>query len=104
MYEATLEDGPTTNNTLESWNRTWNSLNGKNSNIWKVISNFVKQEAEARRMMLMEAADYDTHGNTGRKRNSEAYKARVKSIVTRFGVLPDQGYLQQIAAELSKGS
>ena len=38
----------------------------------------------------MEAADYDTHGNTGRKRNSEAYKARVKSIVTRLGVLPDE--------------
>ena len=54
--------------------------------------------------MLMEAADYDTHGNTGRKRNSEAYKARVKSIVTRFVVLQDEGYLQQIAAELSKGS
>ena len=55
----------------------------------------------------MEAADYDTHGNTGRKRNSEAYKARVKSIVTRLGVLPRptvEGYLQQIAAEKSKGS
>ena len=37
--------------------------------------------------MLMEAADYDTHGNTGRKRNSEAYKARVKSIVTAGGGL-----------------
>ena len=103
MYEATLEDGPTTNNTLESWNRTWNSLNGKHPNLWKVLSNFVKQEAEARRMLLMEAADYDTHNNTGRKRNSEAYKARVKSIVSKFGVLPDAGYLQQIAHELSKG-
>ena len=62
------------------WNRKWNGLNGKHPNIWKVISNFVKQEAEARRMMLMEAADYDTHSNTGRKRNSEAYKARVNPL------------------------
>ena len=35
------------------WNRKWNGLNGKHPNIWKVISNFVKQEAEARRMMLI---------------------------------------------------
>ena len=51
---------------------------------------FFKQKAESRRMLLMEAADYNTHGNTGRKRN----KARVKSIVNKFGVLPDEGYLQ----------
>ena len=35
--------------------------------------------------------------------NLEAYKARVKSIVTSFSILPDKGYLQQIAHELSKG-
>ena len=56
QYNAVMEDKPQTNNSLERFNRTWNSLVGNNSSVWTVQDVFVKRDADARRNFLNNAA------------------------------------------------
>ena len=44
-----MQDGIQTNNYLESYNRTLNSLARKDSNVWIVQDLLIKQDADARR-------------------------------------------------------
>ena len=37
QYETILQGGPQTNNMLESYNRTFNSLVGANTNVWDFL-------------------------------------------------------------------
>jgi hypothetical protein len=104
MYEAILNDGVSTNNCLESFNRTLNSLVGIHTNVWKIIDTFKKQEAETRRVLLSNAAGRDMHGNTGRKESTRARHASLKLIVQQYGTIPDEAYLQQLAHELQRRS
>ena len=57
QFEAIQKDKlVSTNNNLESWNRTWNQLMGMKPNVWKVVEGFKDQEAESRRILLSNAA------------------------------------------------
>ena len=68
QYETTLADGISINNALELWNKGWNSLMGPHPNVWSVIGGFVRQEADARRQIMSNAADLDMRENSGRGR------------------------------------
>lgn len=102
QHESILNDGVSTNNCLESFNRTWNSQIGTHPNVWRVIDGFIKQEAEARRVLLSNSTGRDMSENTGRKEKTKSHHFRIKSVVLQFGTLPDRAFLQQIAAELQK--
>ena len=66
-FDSIMHDGTQTNNCLESYNRKWNSIAGKNSNVWAVQELFVKQESDARRAFLSNSTGQDCRNNTGRK-------------------------------------
>ena len=55
QYDAIMEDKVQTNNILEWFNRTWNSLVGTSSNVWTIQQACVKRDAEARRIFLINA-------------------------------------------------
>ena len=89
---SALEDnGHRTNNHLESFNRTLNSLVGTKPNIWGVLENFVSIEADSRRVFLNDAVGQDMHVNT----------EKLQLLVQSFGRCPDQEYIQKVAHILS---
>ena len=45
QYETILQGGPQTNNMLESYNRTLNSLVGAKTNVWDFLKLVISQEA-----------------------------------------------------------
>ena len=99
---VSANDGTATNNSLECFNRVWNSQVGPHPNVWKVIDAFIKTEAESRRILLSNAIGQDLHQNTGRKERTMANHQRLKLLAEQFGVLPDKEYLQQVAHQLQK--
>ena len=66
QHDECLADGISTNNALESFNRTWNSLLGPHPNIWKCINAMIRTEADTRRTLMSNATDLDMRDNTGR--------------------------------------
>ena len=48
-------------NSLECFNRVWNSQVGQHPNVWKVIDAFIKTELEYRRILLLNAIGKDLH-------------------------------------------
>ena len=86
-----------TNNALESFNRTWNRLCGMSPNIWKIMNIFNKVEADAHRSLLTNAMGRDGSGNSGRMADIEARQQAIKSIVENTAMLSEADYLQQLA-------
>ena len=82
-----MNDGIQTNNHLESYNRTWNRLAGKDSNIWAIQELFVKQEANARRSFLSNAVGQDTSANTGRKERSLDGRTRIEFLLGGYDTM-----------------
>ena len=97
QYEESLADGISTNNALESFNRTWNSMLGPHPNIWKCITAMIKTEADTRRTIMSNAADQDMRDNTGRKEAAAALKHKIKCVVEQYYNLPTRAYLDQLA-------
>ena len=81
QYTTVLEGGIETNNMLESFNRTWNSLSGYSPNVFAIQELFVKQDAEARRAYLSNAVGLDMATNSGRKQRLKDSRQRVKFVV-----------------------
>ena len=77
-HDSIMSGGIQTNNHLESYNRTWNKLAGKDSNVWVVQELFVKQEANARRSFIS------------------------KFILEGYTTLPKKVLLQMLSHELTK--
>ena len=96
-----INDDITTNNMLESFNRTWNSLSGKSPSVWKIQELFVKQEADSHRSFVNNARGNDLNTNTGRKQQSLTSKARIKFIVDSFETISSKEYLQTLAIEFN---
>ena len=101
QYEPILEDGPSTNNVLESWNRTWNMIASK-YNLWKIIQHLKKQDAEARRVLLSNTVGQDLHNNPGRKEFFVESRERLKRVVSQWAQIPESDFVSQIGAELAK--
>ena len=101
QYETTLADGISTNNALELWNKSWNSLMGPHPNVWSVIGGFVRQEADARRQIMSNAADLDMRENSGPRSLGEQARARIKSVVEEYEHLPMSAYLLKLAHLIS---
>ena len=102
MYQGIMvEDPVVTNNTLESWNRTWNQEMGSKPNIWRVIQGFVDKESETKRILVANAAGRDMNTNSGRKSLVQNHHRRIASIARQYITLPTAEYLALIAHELS---
>ena len=96
-HDSVLQDEIETNNFLESYNRTWNKLAGKDSNVWKVQELFVKQEANARRAFIANRTGLDMSTNTGRKERSLDRRAAVKFILDGYDILAKKDLLDMLA-------
>jgi len=70
---------------------------GPHPNIWIVIDYFVKQEAQARHVLINSAAGLGQSGNTGRKRKLEQRHAMIRATVKRFDDLSHSYYMKSIA-------
>ena len=104
QYETILQGGPQTNNMLESYNRTLNSLVGAKTNVWDFLKLVISQEANTRRVFLSNSVGQDLRGNTGRKQAALDNIQRIKYLVTSFNTTPPQEYIQMIGHELQRGS
>ena len=102
QYDAVKEDKSQTNNTLERFNRTWNSLVGNNSNVWTVQEAFVKRDSEARRNFMSNAVGQDLHHNTGGRQRSLDARERLKFVVDGFDAMPRSDYISILAHDLQK--
>ena len=92
-----MHDGTQTNNCLESYNRKWNSIAGKNSNVWAVQELFVKQESDARRAFLSNSTGQDCRNNTGRKEKSLDNRAKIKFIIDAYDTMPKDDLIRMLA-------
>ena len=101
-YDTVLNDGVATNNKLESFNRTWNSIIGFKKNVWHVHEQFVKQESEARRAYLANAVAADLHTNSGRKQKALDSLGRLKFVVSAYNTTPIKDYISILAHDLQK--
>ena len=102
QFEAIQKDKlVSTNNNLESWNRTWNQLMGMKPNVWKVVEGFKDQEAESRRILLSNAIGRDMTTNTGRLSLSRCHNERIRNLVMQYNTMPSKEYMQLVAHELS---
>ena len=101
-HESIGNDGVQTNNYLESYNRTWNSLAGKNSNVWVVQELFSKQEAETTRSFLSNSVGQDKSTNTGWKEWSLDGRTRIKVILGGYDSMPKGCTLTMLAHTMSK--
>ena len=75
---------------------------GPHPNVWAVIQGFIRQEADAHRQIMSNAADLDMRENTGRKSLGEQTRQQIKSVVAECVRLPPKAYLQKLAHILSK--
>ena len=74
---------------------------GPHPNVWAVIQGFIRQEADARRQIMSNAADLDLRENTGRCLG-EPTREQIKSVVGEYVHLPPIAYWQKLAHILSK--
>ena len=80
-YTTVLEGGIETNNMIESFNRTWNSLSGHSLNDFTIQELFVKQDAED---YLSNALCQDMVTNSDREKGSMDSRQRIKFVVEAF--------------------
>ena len=83
-FQSSLEDGIQTNNMLESFNKTWNRLAGKYSNVWRIQELLVKQQASSRISFLANTIGQDKSKNTGRKQISMESQGKIKFLVESY--------------------
>ena len=63
---------------------------GPHPNVWAVIQGFIRQEADACRQIMSNAADLDMRENTGRKSLGEQTRQQIKSVVAELWPLATQ--------------
>ena len=82
-WDSWSQYGFSTNNSLESFNRTCNKMNEVSLNIWKIFESFKRVDAETH-ILLSNAVGHDLCGNTGRKAGSLSRKLRIKCILQQY--------------------
>ena len=70
---------------------------GPHPNVLAVIQGFIRQEADAHRQIMSNAADLDMRESLG-----EQTRQQIKSVVAEYVRLPPKAYLQKLAHILSK--
>ena len=102
VFIAIQEKDPiVTNNTLESFNRTWNQEMGVNSNIWRIINGFKNKESEVKHTLVSNAAGRDLNTNSGRNSLVQGHYERIAGITGKYSTIPSDLYINLIAHELS---
>ena len=96
-HDSIMQDGIQTNNYLESYNRTLNSLAGKNANVWIMQDLFVKQDADSRRTFLSNSAGQDRSNDTGKKHKSLDKRARIQFILNGYDAMPKNDLITMLA-------
>ena len=102
QYQSILDDSPSTNNSIESFNKTWNSVTGPNSSLWKVINQFNKEDADALRALAANTIGQDIHQNSGRKDHYRSGRENIKKIVLQWHKVPEDQFINMIGKELAR--
>ena len=87
-----------TNNSMESYNRTMRNILGAKPNLWKVIQSLIAEEADTRRLLVSHAIGQDLSANTGRMQNVKEKHDRILCLVKRFQDLSPGVYLRAMSA------
>lgn len=93
-----------TNNVLESYNRTLKMLLGNKPNLWRFMASLVSQEAETRRLLVSNVAGLDITSNQGRRQLMKDKHFRVLSIIKHVDDLTAEVYLQTLAKYMDRDS
>jgi hypothetical protein len=91
-----------TNNCLESYNRTMKLLLGNSPNLWRFIQSLISQEAESRCTLVNNAAGIDLSVNQGRNQRVKDHYTRINSVLQRRDDLSPWMYLQTLAKLISE--
>ena len=87
------------------WNRSirpGNNLVCCHPNVCSVQESFIKTEADTRRSFMANAAGQDLNSNSGRRKQSLDFRARIRFIVNGYETATKADYLSMIAHELAK--
>ena len=89
-----------TNNSLERYNRTLKKLVGSHPNVWLFIQSLIGQEADARRVLMHNAAGMDLSVNQGRDERHKDHNDRLMAVMKRVQDLSPYLYMQTLAKQL----
>ena len=98
-YDASLDDLPKTNNSVEGWHRGFSHLLGSHHpTVWKFISGLQKEQSlNELRLEQYVAGQQPPQGKRVYKDAAE----RIKKVVGDYGLCPITDYLRGIAHNLS---
>ena len=84
MWDTIREGKPTTNNSVESFNRSWNLSTGAKPSIWKVICGFKREinTAAKKRTEILQGTYVEP--NPGRKKQTARLQQRRKKAMSSY--------------------
>ena len=84
QWHCVMDDIPTTNNAVESFNRSWNLSSNRKPNLWQTIDAFKREDSLANQKLTeLLSGDY-VDPNPGRKLQSEARIEKIKNIMLSY--------------------
>ena len=91
IHANIVENRPTTNNAVESFNARWNQSIGTNCNVWRVIEKFKTEDSLARAKLeeLVTGRNNDSHPSRSNERKLRL--DRIRGALTNF----DPMYLKE---------
>ena len=92
MWDTIREGQPTTNNSVESFNRSWNLSTGAKPSIWKVIRGFKREinTAAKKRTEILQGTYVEP--NPGRKKQTARLQQRRKKAMSSYNNKKLQSY------------
>ena len=84
VYERVLNDEPTTNNTIESWNAKWNNAHRANHNVARVVTGFKTEDALAQSKLQQQVAGTLTNPNPGRSDKRAMRLEQLKMAMSNY--------------------
>ena len=84
IYTRIINQEPTTNNSVESWNARFNSSHRTNHNVLRIIRGFKAEDALARTKFQEEVVGKSTIHNPGRKNRISARYENLRLALTKY--------------------
>jgi len=101
IYEDIIQDKPTTNNALESFNAQWNATKLPSDNFWTVIAGFRREDSLAHERYLKDLSEVqnpEVSPDEGRKRKIAWRQKmhRLQNLAGKLDDIPPQDYLMAV--------
>ena len=98
VFQRIMNDEPTTNNSVESWNARWNGNLGTNHNVLRVVTAF-KQEDALARTKFQQSLGGHTNPNPKQTGRKELRLAEIKSMMQQYSKINIQEYLHKLRGD-----